>query len=820
MFQTQAERVDLQYELEDQSMQLGIKRYREKLQDGGNGAVSAGTQLIRHALRPMEEALRAWLLATGTGLAGRSAGVYHFINQLDPVVVSWLTAHTAISTLHSRPSLAHMSILVAMQMEAAVNIDEITKKQPRLAAKVAKRSAAKKRVSDRLVFIRKGAELADVRAIQWDDVVRARVGALLITMFSQSTGLVEIDTVPIGNGKTNTVVRPSESCMKWLEGSHARCELLTPERLPMLCTPRRWSSPFNGGYLTKGMRKPLVKTRSRGYLAEMKEWEMPAVYAAVNALQGTEWSVNQPIFGLINALHENNSTLGGLPEREDRPLPAKPWEEGEEPTPEALHAWKVEAARTHEFNYKLMSKRLQLVQKLWTAEMMQSRGNRFHYVYSMDWRGRMYPAGSGMNPQGDDVAKALLTFTESVPLGEEGAYWLAVHGANCYGVDKVNFDERIAWVESHQDLILRSAADPVGCTWWAAGKDGREVQDGSIGEINQGGPFQFLAFCLEWARLQAWVDAGAEPSTFTSNLPAAFDGACNGLQNFSALLRDPVGGAATGLVPGENPADIYSVVANASQTIIDTAAWQGNTTAKRWVGKMTRRLAKRNTMTVPYGVTKRGMKDQLFSDLVDSLPEHRSEDAAFLADCNYAAISTTVVAANVAMEWLKEAAKVASSNKLPVHWETPMGFLAVQDYRIDVGDTADFTVLGRRYQLLINREGDKLNTRKQALGISPNFVHSLDAAHLQRTVTYCVEDGMKDFAMIHDSYGCHAGHATLLRDNLRDAFVDQYTPNVLKKFRDELAEQLPEELREELPPLPEMGTLDLEQVRKSEYFFA
>lgn len=89
-----------------------------------------------------------------------------------------------------------------------------------------------------------------------------------------------------------------------------------------------------------------------------------------------------------------------------------------------------------------------------------------------------------------------------------------------------------------------------------------------------------------------------------------------------------------------------------------------------------------------------------------------------------------------------------------------------------------------------------------------------------RTVLFCAQEGVEDFAMIHDSFGCHAGKATALRDALREAFVQQYSEPVLERFRDELAEQLPPELREKLPPLPEMGTLDLEAVRQSEYFFA
>jgi len=172
------------------------------------------------------------------------------------------------------------------------------------------------------------------------------------------------------------------------------------------------------------------------------------------------------------------------------------------------------------------------------------------------------------------------------------------------------------------------------------------------------------------------------------------------------------------------------------------------------------------------------------------------------------------------MDWLKDAAKVAASTQLPVRWTTSAGFMALQDYREAVGTEVDFVTLGRRYRVMLQQDGDKLNTRKQALGISPNFVHSLDAAHLMRTVLFCVQDGITDFAMIHDSYGVHAGKAATLRDNLREAFVEQYSQPVLEQFRNELLAQLPPEKHAELPPLPVMGDLDLQQVRQSEYFFA
>ena len=800
-------RKDLQLELEEQSIQMGIARYREALAKEGHTAVPAGMQLIKALMRPLEQAIKDWLEVTGKGLAARSASMYHFVNQLDPAVTAWVTGQTVMGTLHELPSLARVATALAMSVEAAVNFDAIMAKEPALAKKLAKKLEGSKHLRNRALLVRRGGVLADVMVVQWDDTTRVRLGTLLVQLLVDSTGLVALEVIPGPRGTTRMVVRPTESCRRWLEESHARCELLQPMRMPMVSPPRAWTTPFNGGYLTHRLRQPLIKTRNRAYLTEMKGYDMPWVYAAVNTLQATSWAVNPGIYEVVKQLWEASSDLGNLPSREDTPLPGKVWAAGEQPEPDALQAWKVQAAITYEGNSKMLSRRLQMAQKLWVAEQMLERGNRFHYVYNLDWRGRMYPVGASLTPQGDDVSKAMLHFAQSSPLGNDGAYWLAVHGANTFGVDKVAFEERIRWVQDNEDMILAVGADPYVNRAWA----------------DADSPYCFLAFCMEWTRLQQWAQRGLEQADFPSTLAVAFDGSCNGLQNFSAMLRDPVGGAATGLIPSEKPADIYSEVARACQAVIDGRALAGGEdaeVAQRWAGRMTRKLAKRNTMTVPYGVTARGMRDQLFKELADSAPEHRSADAGFLASCNYEAIGTVVVAARLAMDWLKEAAKVAASANKPVRWTTPAGLLVLQDYRKELGDEVDFTCLGRRFRVLLVRDGDELAPRKQAMGISPNFVHSLDAAHLMRTVLFCTGEGITDFAMIHDSYGCHAGKAQALRDCLRDAFAEQYSLPVLESFRDELAAQLPPEVAAELPPLPQRGTLDLELVRQSEYFFA
>lgn len=89
-------------------------------------------------------------------------------------------------------------------------------------------------------------------------------------------------------------------------------------------------------------------------------------------------------------------------------------------------------------------------------------------------------------------------------------------------------------------------------------------------------------------------------------------------------------------------------------------------------------------------------------------------------------------------------------------------------------------------------------------------------------LTTCLasDNGITSFAMIHDSYGTHAGNTGTLAAALRHAFIEQYEGDVLGNFRTELAEQLPVEVAADLPEIPPFGDTDLSAVLESSYFFA
>jgi DNA-directed RNA polymerase len=96
----------------------------------------------------------------------------------------------------------------------------------------------------------------------------------------------------------------------------------------------------------------------------------------------------------------------------------------------------------------------------------------------------------------------------------------------------------------------------------------------------------------------------------------------------------------------------------------------------------------------------------------------------------------------------------------------------------------------------------------------------MDAAHLMLTVQRARAAGINAFAMIHDSFGCHAARAMEFSRIIREAFVQLYTIDVLADFIEQLKAQLPEHLARELPPPPPRGDFDIALVGDSEFFFS
>jgi len=801
-----------QLRLEQESLTRGSTRYRKildrKREKGLEAQTGPGHRLVLESIDAVARTICRFIGAAGSGRPGKRHAALKYMRGVDTNVLAWLTAMTCVNALAlNKPKLVSVAIRLGHEVENEINFSMLNREHPGLHTVIQRQ--LKKSTSPRhamTVMRHHVAYAAPAQRLALSARDALLLGTKLIELFIEATGLVEIVLKHSGKGAKDRllVLEGNRKILDWLAQAHESAALFHPVLLPMVVPPRVWTTPGDGGYLTRlGRAADLVRTRNRAYRSELEHADMPLVYAAVNAIQATAWKINRPVLEVMKHLWDAGGGVAGLPDRELLDLPEQPSllvadpEYYKERHRAEFYAWKRRRASIYESNARGVSKRVAAFQKITLAEEFASYP-AIWFPYNLDFRGRAYPLPPLLNPQGDDMAKGLLHFADGVALGEDGGYWLAVHIANMFGVDKVSFEERIAWVHAHEEQLLDSALDPLdGRRFWVDGDS----------------PFCALAACIEWMGYKL------NGSAHVSHLPIALDGSCNGLQNFSAMLRDAVGGEATNLVPRDTPADIYTRVRDLAHEKIRQRAEAGDVQAIKLDGQLTRNMVKRPVMTLPYGVTRSGMRAQVLSELKAAGLDDW-DVAGVLTQVLWECIGEVVVAARAAMDWLREASRVASSAGLPVAWTTPAGFPVLQEYRVLEGVRIAPHIAGKQVKVTVAFQGLKLDRRKQTLGISPNYVHSCDASHMMLTTQLAAAHGVSAFAMIHDSYGTHAGNTSLLAACLRQAFVDQYGTDVLGDFRRQLQEQLPPEVAAKLPPLPPQGTLDLNLVLDSRYFFA
>ena len=630
------------------------------------------------------------------------------------------------------------------------------------------------------------------------------------------------------------------------------------KHLPTIIPPRHWSSPYDGGYYGAScLQTQLIRLNVLGgteavktYTSKLAMVDLGNIYAALNAMQDTPFKINKDILHTLKEIYASGGVLGGVPRTEPfEKLPRLP----EGATKEQIKEHKKKAVGTYKQEEARKSKALRCLVAIKTAERF-AEYDSIYFPWNVDYRGRCYPIPTALSPQGDDIQKSLLVFAKGTPLASnEDLKWLKIHGANLSGNDKISFKERIAWVEAHETDIVNSAEDPLGYRWWY------EVSKGDY-------PMEFLAFCFEYRKLLTYIEKYGNAKGFVSNLPLAFDGTCSGLQHFSALLRDEVGGQAVNLMPSDTVQDIYSIVANKVNKLLLKDALEGTedsfktnkdgefmldregkpqvkygdkTLAQNWVNfnrikfgqdGITRKVCKRSVMTLAYGSKQYGFKENLLADIIHPYVLDHPEDNPFLSP-NQAAIymakliwdsvKTTVIKAVEGMEWLQKVADLICHDNHVVTWNTPNGFPVQQNYMKMKQETIQLRFNKARVRFYNQRETDDVDNRAQRNGIAPNFIHSMDACHLQRVVNAMKQLGDDNFMMIHDSFGTDCAHAGLLYKVIRQEFVNLYKDqNHLENFLESVKYLIGDDKLSKVPELPAFGNLDLDLVTQSDFCFA
>lgn len=687
-------------------------------------------------------------------------------------------------------------------------------------------------------YIREVTENEDFKfyVINQDEI--KSLGMALINLFVSTTGLVAYET---NNTKSTGLTATNDLVAIWranLDNISTRANILTPTIIP----PKKWTSLDEGGYYDVSIQHTVFmrldwnaqRTRTgRNYIRKLSEVDLSQVMQAVNTIQETAYTINKKVLTAINYLVSTGGERAGIERLEPIEIPQ---ELTGDYTSEELKRHKEVIKELREKERARISKALRLYKTINFAKDF-SQYEKIYFPCNIDFRGRIYPIPF-FNFQGDDLMKSLLLYAEPVACShEEDLSTLKIQGSNLWGNDKIGYEAQCKWIDENTDKILLTAEDYLASNWWEQADE----------------PLQFLAFCYEYADcLKYMKEHNGSIIGYTCSVPIAFDGTCSGLQHYSAMLLDPVGGNAVNLTSGhDKPEDIYQQVADGVLKLVQEDALTGTpdeyktiknkfktkegepetvdvtvkgtkTLAQAWLAYgITRKVCKRPVMTLAYGSGEYGFSEQLFEDIArhsETFKGIARPASKYLAKLIAQVVKDVVVSAVSGMAFLKKLAIKMNEADIPVNWWTPLGLPVQQNY-LSMEKKYIKTRLGATKRVRIyydeptpNEEVDKNHQRN---GVAPNFIHSLDSTHLMLVVN---EAGLKNYTTIHDSFGTSLGETLVLKRVLREQLYKLYTEyKPLETFK----EYVEQELNKKLPDveIPEKGNLDLSEIFLSDYVF-
>jgi len=836
--------LDEQIQLEERAVTEGVARYnrlaKEAVQRGDGASLKPAERLLVFWFTGLAEAIRKDQRHLGRGKAAIGAAVWGpSFRLIDADRLAYITLHEMIGAcmkdIDGTPR-AKLSTAIGRGVLAEINTDLMReedantarRRRERLAAGEDKRTVYEQERSRMEDLTRRFRSLHPGRVNWWakktltqpqtNRSVQAHIGERLIyhacevCNASFKDGVFRLAfhrTTRQENGKTIGIVKLDSNAFDIIDQGHDVRQYHRPRYLPMLVPPYPWSKTTEGGYAQ--LRTPFISKPTKEQKKAIEDADLDRVYEALSIISGTAWRVNRRILGVMEEIWNSGGGELGIPHRSN--LPDEPKPAGYNPNagkrgrwagvdPKVKRSFKRASAEVKKENIHRVSLRREFLAKLGIAQEFQQH-EAIYFPHQFDFRGRMYAIPIHLNHQGDDLSRGLLEFSEAKTPGERGTFWLRVHAASVYGIDKCSFDKRVQWVMDHWQLIVKSAEDPLNTDWW------RHADESEPGKCD-GKPWQFLAACI------ALVDPEAG-----ARLPVQVDGTCNGLQHFTALGRDEVAAPALNMIPADEPKSVYVEVAKVTDPLVRSEASSNPVAASliARVGKIDKPLVKQPIMTTSYGVTEIGAREQVSVQLKKRGFEGDDlyNSSRYLSDAVRRSIGDVCKKAVEIMDWIQECCSLVTATGELFRWTSPIGFPVVQPYR-DLKPFEVKTVLGSVW-IVSSDETAPVHPREQVNGSAPNVIHSYDAAHLMYTAIICETNGITraTIAAVHDAYWSHAATMDFVHDvAIPDAFVSIHTSHQLENLLNQWQQMYPSIT---FPDPPAKGTYDIDDFYRAPYSF-
>ena len=636
--------------------------------------------------------------------------------------------------------------------------------------------------------------------------IRVMMGDLFLEPFYQT------HQINIGKTRDNTFI-PVESLDRSLKRSRAhyivvpeKWDLLVPEGSENLLKGTVFEKPESISGLIQPTERPVIKGWTQDRSKEFKPYLANGFIKSMNVLQQTEWKINTKVRDI---LLRNRKKI--------------------------LNQYK-------DFPKKYKSK---IIEFDLTMERSELIGDKSFYQYTeADYRGRVYYTTPFLNFQGNDIARGQMLFAKGKPMTDEGLRRLKIHIACCYNetyskdnlpewlttdylpylkeeelddisVDKMTLEDREAWADNNIKKLM-------------------EIADKEIIDSNAEKPISLLASVLE-------IKDALDKEEYITYLPIPIDGSNNGWQHLCAMSKDKEAGELVGIVQQDIQKDFY--VQCAKDLIKRVPEWFEE---RQMPMKHIRKgIAKRGSMTRAYSAGVQKIAENMYLDChVEGYLDRYNiteEDCELLAKHLIKAIDEVCAGPLQTMKFLQKIAEAEIASEYSknikqksIRWTTPSGFPVIYEAFVEneFKEKAIISCSKRKVKPIITKEDgskeetdtiriqhvgkeptDKPKIRSFMSGISPNFVHSMDAAHMSKVIS----KWGADFGAVHDSFSVHACDVDELLDLIKEEFIIMYSYSNFFEVIEKMIITNPDNFNYNQPKL---GSLDIREVKNSDYFFA